>query len=105
MRSLRMLAYVPWLLWRILLSGWHVAYLVLHPRMPIDPKLIRHTISLKDEAAIVLLGNSITLTPGTITVEAIAGELVIHAIDDDALGDITSLAMETKVAGVFEARA
>ena len=39
-RWLRLLAYVPWLLSRVLQSGIHLSYLILHPRLPIDPKLI-----------------------------------------------------------------
>jgi len=104
-RWLRMLAYVPWLLWRILQSGLHLSYLILHPRLPIDPKLIRYHTDLKEEAGIVLLGNSITLTPGTITVEVNSNELVVHAMDDDSADDLTSLRMEQRIAAAFEVRA
>lgn len=103
-RWLRLLAYVPWLLWRILQSGIHLSYLILHPRLPIDPKLIRYRTDLKEEVGIVLLGNSITLTPGTITVEVNSHELVVHAMDDDAADDLTSLRMEQKIAGAFKVR-
>ena len=100
-RWLRMLAYVPWLLSRILQSGIHLSYLILHPRLPIDPKLLHYHTNLKGEAGIVLFGNSITLTPGTITAEVNSNELVVHAMDDDSADDVTSLRMEQKVAGVF----
>jgi len=101
----RMLAYLPWLLWRILQSGIHLSYLILHPRLPIDPKLIHYHTALKEEAGIVLLGNSITLTPGTITAEVNSNELVVHAMDDDSADDLTSLRMEQKIAGAFEVKA
>jgi multicomponent Na+:H+ antiporter subunit E len=100
-RWLRMLVYMPWLLWRVFQSGLHLSYLILHPRLPIDPKLIHHRTALKDEAAVVPFGNSITLTPGTITVEASGSELVIHAMDDDSAGDVTSLLMERKIGEAF----
>ena len=100
----RMLAYLPWLLWRIIQSGIHLSYLILHPRLPIDPKLIRHQTSLKEEGGIVLFGNSITLTPGTITVEVNSNELLVHSMDDASADDVTSLRMEQKVAGVFRIR-
>ena len=103
-RWLRMLAYVPWLVSRIIQSGIHLSYLILHPRLPIDPKLIRHQTSLKGEAGIVLFGNSITLTPGTITVEVNSNELLVHSMDDASADDVTSLRMEQKVAGVFRIR-
>lgn len=98
----RMLVYAPWLLWRILQSGFHLSYLILHPRLPIDPKLIPYRTQLKDQAGVVLLGNSITLTPGTITVEASSSELLVHAMDDDSAGDLTSLRMERRIAEAFE---
>jgi multicomponent Na+:H+ antiporter subunit E len=100
-RWLRALAYIPWLVSRIIQSGIHLSYLILHPRLPIDPKLIRHRSSLKEEAGIVLFGNSITLTPGTITAEVNSNALVIHAMDDASADDVTSLRMEQKVAGIF----
>ena len=101
----RMLAYVSWLQWRILQSGLHVSYLILHPRLPIDPKLIRYRTQLNDEVGIVLLANSVTLTPGTITAEVNDKELVVHAIDDDSADDLTGLRMERKIAEAFEVRA
>ena len=104
-RWLRVLAYVPWLLSRVLQSGIHLSYLILHPRLPIDPKLIRYHTGLKEQAGIVLLGNSITLTPGTITAEVNSNELVVHAMDDDSADDLTSLRMEQKIARAFEAKA
>ena len=92
-------AYLPWLLWQVLLSGVHLAYLILHPRLPIDPKLIHYRTALSRPAAIALFGNSITLTPGTITAEAGPGELVIHAMDDASAAGLAN--MEARVAGVF----
>jgi len=103
-RWLWVLLYIPWLLWRILMSGIHMTYLILHPRLPIDPKLIRYQTNLRDEAAIVLLGNSITLTPGTITAEVSSHEFIVHAMDDDSADDLVSRRMEQKIAGTFEVR-
>jgi multicomponent Na+:H+ antiporter subunit E len=96
---LQLVAYLPWLVWQVLLSGKHVAYLVLHPRLPIDPKIIRYRVGLTQPGAIVLFGNSITLTPGTITAEVSAEELVVHTIDDDAAAGLQE--MEARVARVF----
>lgn len=97
----RMLIYFPWLFWKILQSGIHVAYLILHPRLPIDPKLIRYHTKLQKAASVVILGNSITLTPGTITAEVNSSELVVHAMDDAAADDLTSLRLERKIDSVF----
>ena len=83
----------------MLLSGRHVAYLILHPRLPIEPALIRYTTGLEDPVAIVILGNSITLTPGTITADVQGNELTIHAMDAAAASGLAD--MERKIAAAF----
>ena len=98
---LRIVWYFPWLLGRILQSGFHLSAVILHPALPIDPKLIRYRTELQEEAGIVLLGNSITLTPGTITAEVNSRDLVVHAIDDQSADDVSSQRLEQKIAGLF----
>ena len=98
---LRIVWYFLWLVGRILQSGFHLSVLILHPALPIDPKLIRYRTKLREEAGIVLLGNSITLTPGTITAELSSQDLVVHAIDDKSVHDVTSLRLEQQIAGLF----
>ena len=103
-RGWRAALYVPWLLSRILLSGLHLSYLILHPRMPIKPQLFSHPTALGHEAGIVLLSNSITLTPGTITVEAGDDSVLVHAMDGKSAEDVLSDRLERQVAGVFAPR-
>ena len=98
---LRIVWYFLWLVGRILQSGFHLSVLILHPALPIDPKLIRYRTKLREEAGIVLLGNSITLTPGTITAELNSQDLVVHAMDDKSAHDVTSLRLERQIAGLF----
>ena len=98
---LRIVWYFPWLVGRILQSGFHLSAVILHPALPIDPKLIRYRTELREEAGIVLLGNSITLTPGTITAEVNSQELVVHAMDDQSADDVSSQRLEQKIAGLF----
>ena len=98
------IAYAPWLFGRILVSGVHLSYLILHPRLPIDPKVFRQSTRLESETAVAILGNSITLTPGTLTIEASSEELVVHAMDDESTGDVMSLRLENKIAGLFANR-
>ena len=98
---LRIVWYFLWLVGRILQSGFHLSVLILHPALPIDPKLIRYRTKLRKESGIVLLGNSITLTPGTITVESNSQELVVHAMDDISAADVTSRRFEQQIAGLF----
>ena len=100
-RGWRMVWYFPWLVGCILRSGFHLSMLILHPALPIDPKMIRHRTELKDNSSIVLLGNSITLTPGTITVEVDSQDLLVHAMDDNAADDVTSRRIEQRIDGLF----
>lgn len=101
---LRIMRYFPWLFIRIVQSSLHLAKLILHPALPIDPGLIRYHTKLQGEAAIVLLGNSITLTPGTITAEVKGQELVVHTMDEISGRDLVSRKLEHQLAGVFGQR-
>ena len=99
------LLYFPWLFFRILSSGIHICYLVLHPSLPIRPRLLTYRTEFSNNhAALMLLGNSITLTPGTITVEAGDGELVVHALDGKSEGSVTSDRLSDRVSAVFRSR-
>ena len=98
---LRFGVYVPWLLWQIVLSNLHVARLVLHPRLPIDPALMEFESTLTTEAAHVLLANSITLTPGTVTVEMTAKRFVVHCLSADSRSGIEDGAMLRRAGWVF----
>ena len=95
------LAYQPWLFGRILKSGIHVSRLILDPKLPIEPELIRHKTQFTTDGELVALGNSITLTPGTITVEVAPGELVVHTIDEASRKDILDGSFEAKIGGIF----
>jgi multicomponent Na+:H+ antiporter subunit E len=97
----RIVWYFVWLVGRILASGFHLSMIILNPSLPIDPKLIHYRTELEEDAGIVLMGNSITLTPGTITVEVNSKELVVHAMDDKSAEDVTSLRLEKQIAGLL----
>lgn len=100
-RWVKALLYFPWLFVRIFLSGLHLSYLILHPRLPIRPRLFPHRVRLGNEQAVMLMGNSITLTPGTVTVEAGEGELLVHAMDDKSTEDVATGRLERKVTAIF----
>jgi len=100
---LRYAGYVPWLLYQIFLANLHVMYLVLHPRMRdlIDPQIIEFESKLSSDVARTTFANSITLTPGTITVHVTAaGKFSVHCIDA-ASGQSLPGKMEAKIAKIF----
>lgn len=72
--------YWPWLLWQIAKSAWDVSKIILHPRLPISPTVVRFRPLQQSTAGLVAHANSITLTPGTITIEATAGEFLVHGL-------------------------
>lgn len=74
------LLYVPILLWLVIKANFDVAWRVIHPKMPIRPGIIKVKTTLKTAAARVLLANSITLTPGTFTVDLVDDTYYIHWI-------------------------
>lgn len=75
--------YLPKFLWECLKANLDVAYRVLHPALPINPGIVKVKTKLKSDTALTLLANSITLTPGTMTVDIDKdkGVLYIHCID------------------------
>ena len=79
----RFLAYGPWLIKEIIVAAWDVSKRILHPRLPISPTLVEFRPSQKTDAGLVIHANSITLTPGTISVEAEHGRFLVHALTEE----------------------
>lgn len=100
--TVKFFAYLPWLAWQIVVSNIHVAYLVLHPRMPIHPSLVLFDTTLVSERAQVALAQSITLTPGTITVDASRGKFLVHCLSDTTREGIAAGDIQRKIAKVFD---
>jgi multicomponent Na+:H+ antiporter subunit E len=69
--------------WEMLKANLHVAYIVIHPNLPIKPGIIKIKTKLKKDTSLTILSNSITLTPGTLTVDINPEkqDLYIHWID------------------------
>jgi multicomponent Na+:H+ antiporter subunit E len=76
----RVFTYSVWLLVEIAKANWQVLRIVLDPRLPIDPALIRLRSRVVSDLGVTLFANSITLTPGTITVQVSSDEFLIHAL-------------------------
>ncbi|MDP6433453.1 MAG: Na+/H+ antiporter subunit E [Candidatus Scalindua sp.] len=96
-RVFKFIVYIPWLLWEIILANVEIAYLVLNPKPLIDPQLVHFKNDLKTDLGIVTLAHSITLTPGTVTVEANREEFIIHAIWQKSAEGIIGGEMQRKV--------
>jgi multicomponent Na+:H+ antiporter subunit E len=90
-------AYWPWLLKEIALSGWQVSRIILDPRLPISPTLARFAPSQKSIVGLVTHANSITLTPGTITVEADRESFLVHALTRAGAESLADSEMDRRV--------
>lgn len=97
------LGYLPWLFYQIIKANLEVAYVVLHPRMYelIDPHVIRFKTRLKRPISKVTFAQSITLTPGTITVSIHEDEFSVYALTRSA-SDALPGEMEARVARALE---
>jgi multicomponent Na+:H+ antiporter subunit E len=96
----RFIVYLPWLIYQIILSNIHVVHMVLRPSL-IHPQIVRVKTSLKSDLSMVTLANSITLTPGTITMDIIDGEYYVHALSQKVADDLLTGDMEKRVAHIF----
>ena len=77
-----LLVYIPMFFWYVIIANLDVLYRVVHPDMPIRPGIVKVKTTLKNTAGRVMLANSITLTPGTMTVDITDdGYLYIHWIN------------------------
>lgn len=78
--------YLAVLLWEVMKANLDVAYRIVHPRMPINPGVVVIRTGLTSDIAKMILANSITLTPGTFTLDIIGDKLLIHWINVKAEG-------------------
>jgi len=97
------ICYLPYLLWQIVLANLQVTYIVLHPRMmeKIDPHLFRFETSLKRPISKVAMAQSITLTPGTITVNIHENQIAVYALTTEAAASLPG-EMERHIAKALE---
>jgi len=98
-----LLSYWPWLLWEICKSAWDVSRIVVHPRLPISPTMTRVPATQRSDLGRTAYANSITLTPGTIAIEAEGGEILVHALTREAARGLDAGDMDRRVTA-FEGR-
>ena len=92
-----LLRYAPWLFGTVIRANVDVARRILHPRLPITPTVIRVPAEQRTAPGRVSYANSITLTPGTISLEVSDDEIEVHALSVDAAEDLQSGEMGRRV--------
>jgi multicomponent Na+:H+ antiporter subunit E len=101
----RFVLYVPYLLYEIVKANVEIAYVVLHPDLPIDPKVVEFDAAVWSALPVTTLANSITLTPGTLTVDVSRRHFTVHTLTEGSREGLFSGALERAVRFVFYGRA
>lgn len=96
--SLRLFGYWAWLGKEIIRSSLDVARIVLDPRLPISPRVVELKATAQHPVDQVILGNSITLTPGTLALDLHKGVIKVHTLTEAGARDLVSGEMDRRVA-------
>ena len=101
-QALRLAHYLLWLLWQVVLSNIDILKLALSPSglQKVQPRIVKLQTSLKTDFEKFLLANSITLTPGTITIKILGNDYYVHAISENAANGLDG-EMERRIAAIF----
>ncbi len=98
----RLSGYLLWLLWQIVLANLSVLKLAFSPREALQPQIVRYKTSLQSDFEKFLLANSITLTPGTVSIKILGDTFYIHSINDAAVAGLDG-EMERRISRIFSA--
>ncbi len=98
--GLSFLGYLCWLGKEITKANIDVARIILNPTLPISPIMLRVPASQRSDVGKVIFANSITLTPGTVSVEVMDDEILVHAITKDAAEELARGEMDRRVSAV-----
>ncbi len=93
----RSFGYFAWLMLEIVKSNIAVAKIILDPKLPVRPRIIKTPASQVSDVGRVTFANSITLTPGTITLAVRNEHVVVHALNDDFADDLQTGVMDQRV--------
>ena len=100
----RFLGYCMWLLIEVVKSNLSVSKTILDPKLPIHPRLVSIKTSQKTELAQVIYANSITLTPGTVSINLIGDEILVHALTAESAEALVQGDMDQRVSAVEHSR-
>lgn len=95
--GLRPLGYLPWLFFQMVKANIEIAGVILSPKLPIQPNLIRVSASQKTPLGQVIYANSITLTPGTLSIEVHDNTILVHALTENSAEGVLSGEMDRRV--------
>ena len=100
----RTVLYFPWLIWEIVKANIDVALAIVRPAMAIEPRLLDIEAAQKDDLGRVIYANSITLTPGTVTIATEGSAFTVHALTRAAAKGLESGDMDRRVSAMVDAK-
>jgi multicomponent Na+:H+ antiporter subunit E len=98
----RVFGYWSWLAKEIFKANIDVAKIVMSPKMPISPRMVRVKATQKTDLGLVIFANSITLTPGTVTVDIEGDEMIVHALSQELADGVLNGDMDARVTALEE---
>ncbi len=103
LRPLRCLAYMPWLAWQVAKANADVALRILVPSKGISPRVLRVPSTQASDLARTVYANSITLTPGTISIDVGSDVITVHALSREGAEDLAGGEMGERVSALERA--
>lgn len=98
---LALVAYILWLFLRQVVSGFSLAWVIVNPKLAPQPGVFRFRTGLEPPAARAILANSITLVPGTNTIEVQDDAFTVHAFNAASAADIAEAKVQRRIARIF----
>ena len=97
LHPVRLVSYMYWLVWQVVQSNIDVAKRIVHPKLPIKPQLLTVRTSQRMELGQVIYANSITLTPGTVSINLEGHEIEVHALALDPASSLLTGEMDRRI--------
>lgn len=95
--SFKFISYFAWLIWQVIISNIDVVRRIWDPSLPIKPISRKIKVSITDPLIKTIYANSITLTPGTVTIEVGEDYFIVQALDSKSLNELEAGEMESRL--------
>jgi multicomponent Na+:H+ antiporter subunit E len=99
--GLRLIRYLPWLTWQIITSSLQVTKLIWGSTDKLSPSLATIKVDNVPPKRRALYANSITLTPGTLSVDLVGDEITVHALQKSSIEELEQKVMENKITQIW----
>jgi len=94
---IRSITYIPYMIKEVIVSNIDMAKIILSPSLPIEPTIFRTKAPFQSDLGLVTYANSITLTPGTVSIDTPEGEIEVHSINKAMADGVSEGQMRERV--------